>query len=275
MIYITNDPAEAALVRDAGVDLVMVDLEILGKETRQGHLDTVISRHRIEDVSALRAALGEGELVVRINPLHEGSQSEIEEVVARGADLLMLPMFTNADELARFVELVDGRAATVALLETGAALARLPEILKVAGVDSIHFGLNDLHLALGLDFMFEVMSGGLMDHAAGLCNAAGIRFGIGGVARLGQGVLPADLVLAEHCRLGSQRVILSRDFRTLSATTPEDRVSAWTRAVGDLRRHLVKLEKRTISQVESDQATFRDRVTQIATLRAAAGNSCD
>jgi len=40
----------------------------------------------------------------------------------------------------------------------------------------------------------------------------GIRFGFGGISRLGKGILDSRLVLSEHVRLGSQVVILSRDF---------------------------------------------------------------
>ena len=39
-----------------------------------------------------------------------------------------------------------------------------------------------------------------------------IPFGIGGIACLGTGLLPAELILAAHLRLGSERVILSRSF---------------------------------------------------------------
>ena len=36
--------------------------------------------------------------------------------------------------------------------------------------------------------------------------------GFGGIARLGFGMLPAEHVIAEHYRLGSTAVILSRSF---------------------------------------------------------------
>ena len=40
-----------------------------------------------------------------------------------------------------------------------------------------------------------------------------IRFGFGGMAKIGEGTLPAEAILAEHYRLGSTSVILSRTFR--------------------------------------------------------------
>ena len=38
-------------------------------------------------------------------------------------------------------------------------------------------------------------------------------FGFGGIARIGDGMLPAEKILAEHIRLGSSSVILSRTFK--------------------------------------------------------------
>ncbi|WP_214834823.1 hypothetical protein [Exiguobacterium sp. E4787] len=42
LMYITNEPNIALLAEQNGVDWVFVDLELNGKEERQGHLDTVI-----------------------------------------------------------------------------------------------------------------------------------------------------------------------------------------------------------------------------------------
>lgn len=212
LIYITADPAMAQKAQTAGIDRVMVDMEIVGKEMRQGHLDTVISRHGPEDVTALRDVLERSELMVRVNPLFDGSQAEIDDVIARGADRLMLPMFRHPDEVARIIDMIGARVPLTLLVETGAALARLPRIAALEGVDDVHIGLNDLHLELKLDFMFELFGSGLLDLAADTLRAAGLPFGIGGVARLGQGRLQAELILSEHMRLGSSRVILSRAF---------------------------------------------------------------
>ena len=215
LIYITKSPEEARVLQAAGVDRIMVDLEINGKEARQGHLNTVISRHVADDVSALRAVLDRSELLVRVNPVFAGTAAEVDDVIARGAGRVMLPMFTHPDDVTRFADVVAGRVPITLLVETPQALARLPAILATGACDDVHIGLNDLHLGLGLDFMFELLSGGVVDHAAGLLRAAGIRFGFGGVAPLGDGRLPAELILSEHARLGSSAVILARGFRRL------------------------------------------------------------
>lgn len=66
---------------------------------------------------------------------------------------------------------------------------------------------------MGLTFMFELLSGGLVEYIANKCNAAGMPFGFGGIARIGEGDLPSDNILGEHVRLGSTSVILSRTFK--------------------------------------------------------------
>ena len=99
------------------------------------------------------------------------------------------------------------------LLETPQSMVRIDDILDVQGIDEIHIGLNDLHLGMGLDFMFELLSGGVVEYLSRKITDKGIKFGFGGVARLGQGMLDASLILSEHFRLNSSMVILSRDFK--------------------------------------------------------------
>lgn len=212
-LVVDNSPENARIYEKLGVDRVFVDLEINGKVARQGHLNTVISRHSISDINPVREQLSNSDLLVRINPMNEKSGQEIEDVISAGADLLMLPMFKLASEVDTFVKLVAGRAKVVLLLETAEALARIDEILAVEGIDEIHIGLNDLHLSMNLDFMFELLGGPLVEMLSKRILAKGILLGIGGIARLGEGSLPAEVILKEHVRLGSTAVILSRTFK--------------------------------------------------------------
>lgn len=218
LMFITNNPEIAMEAQLAGVDRIFVDLETIGKLERQGHLDTVKSFHTMEDVSIIRSVLDSSQLLVRVNPLHQDSFQEIKEVISRGADIVMLPMFKSVREVEVFLKHVGGRAKTCLLLETAQALARIDEITDVKGIDEIHIGLNDLHLSMGLDFMFELLSGGIVEYACQKINAKGIDYGFGGMARIGQGILPAEKILAEHYRLGSKMVILSRTFHGRAET---------------------------------------------------------
>jgi len=220
-MLITNDPSLARHAENCGVERLFVDLERLGKQERQGHLDTLISQHSMEDVSKVKASLSQAELLVRLNPLNSNSKHEINEAVANGADLLMLPMFRSAEEVQQFVDLVDGRAGVMPLVETHDAVICIEEIVQIRGVTEVYIGLNDLHLDMRLAFMFEPLANGMVDQLASTIKAAGLPFGFGGIARVGEGVIPGERVLGEHLRLGSSIVILSRTFHRKSESASE------------------------------------------------------
>lgn len=218
LMYITNNPQVAKIAQDCGVDRLFVDMEYIGKEERQGGLDTVKSHHTVEDVKALRRVLTATELLVRVNPIHEkgenwcGSKEEIDAVVEAGADIIMLPMAKTVEEIEKFVEYVGGRTKTMLLLETAEAKENIKEMLDAGGLDYVHIGLNDLHLSYKMKFMFQLLSDGTVDELCKIIDSYGIPYGFGGIARIGHGMLPAEYVIAEHYRLGSTAAILSRSF---------------------------------------------------------------
>jgi citrate lyase beta subunit len=237
LFMITASPSIAKFALENGVDRIFVDLEVLGKAERQGHLDSVKSSHSLADVVAVRSAIGVSPLMVRLNPLNEFSIDEVEDAIAAGADILMLPMFRTAQEVRNFSVLVDGRVPISLLVETADAMHNLSACIEISGVEEVHIGLNDLTLDLGLTFMFEPFYNGLVDAMAMTIRAAGLPFGIGGVARVGEGVLPAESILSEHARLGSSAAILSRTFHRQAATVEEiqSRMNLG-REVSELRR---------------------------------------
>lgn len=218
LMYITNDPAVALIAEQAGVDRIFVDMEYIGKADRQGGMDTVQSHHTVRDVVTIRDAVKTAEVLVRVNPIHEAaeahssSKDEIDAVIAAGADILMLPYFKTAAEVGEFIRLVDGRAKTMALLETPEAVEVVDDILALRGLDEIFIGLNDLSLGYKKKFMFELLADGTVERLCRKFREAGIPYGFGGVAAPGTGVLPAERIIREHYRLGSQCVILSRSF---------------------------------------------------------------
>ncbi len=221
LIYITNNIHIAQYAEKCNISRIMIDLEIIGKEKRQGHLNTVISKHSIDDILPIRNVLNKSKLLVRVNPINKSSEKEINEVLRFGADIIMLPMFTNPNEVCDFIAYVDERATVNLLLETPQALVRIDEILSIKGIDEIHIGLNDLHLGMGLTFMFELLGGGIIEYLSKKIVSAGIKFGFGGIARLDKGTLDSSLILSEHHRLNSTMVILSRDFHANSKNYEE------------------------------------------------------
>lgn len=221
LIFITANIEVASYVIKHGVDRVCVDLEILGKMKRQGHLNTVISRHTPKDVSLLRPFLPDGALLVRLNPVNVNTEVEVEDAIRRGADVLMLPMFRDASEVRRFCRAVNSRVKVCLLVETVGAMENLAECIKVPGVNEVHIGLNDLHLDMGLRFMFEPLVSGHVEQMTEILKRAGIPFGIGGIARVGEGELSSRMILSEHARLGSTGVILSRTFHRQADSVEE------------------------------------------------------
>lgn len=211
-MFITNNPYIAIIAQKCGVERIWIDLETLGKEERQHNMNTVKSHHTIRDICIVGKVLTKSQMLVRINPLNDNSFKEINSVIEAGADLIMLPMWKSVHDVNSFLQMVKGQAKTVLLLETKEAVECLDSVLELTGIDEIHIGLNDLHLSYGMRFMFEPLSNGLVESICKKINSKGIPYGFGGIAKIGEGILPAEHIIMEHYRLGSTRVILSRSF---------------------------------------------------------------
>jgi len=265
-ILITNEPELASYANTCGVGRVLVDLEQLGKQERQGHLDTLISQHTMDDVIRVKKQLNQADLLVRLNPLNSASVDEINQAIAGGADQLMLPMFYCPDEVREFSKMVNGRVGVTPLVETYDAANAIADIVKVPGVTEIYIGLNDLHLDMKLKFMFEPLAMGFVDKIVGVVKEASLPFGFGGIARVGEGIIPGEMVLGEHQRLGSNSVILSRTFHRLSESVSEIKANLDLREeLNKLRVEERKLKGRSEKEIEIDRSRFVDAVTSFVT----------
>ena len=222
-MMITSSPEVAGFIEQHGVARIFMDQEVLGKAERQGHLDTHKAAHSLEEIAAVAGVLKQAELMVRLNPLNLHTHEEIQAALDHGAQRLMLPMFTSRADVELFLTLVDGRVPVTFLVETPQSLVRMPDWLPLLkrGRDEVHIGLNDLSLGMGLNFLFEPLANRLLDPSAELLGEREIAWGVGGVARIGQGALPAETVLGEHVRLGSRWVILSRAFHQGACSSAE------------------------------------------------------
>ena len=250
LMYITKRPKIARIAETAGIDWIFVDMEFIGKDARQGGLDTVQNHHTVQDVANICNAVKKSKVLVRVNPIHNvlpeypSSEEEIDSVIKAGADIVMLPYFKTVEDVRRFLVAVESSSnkygknvKTCLLVETAEAALLLDDILELQGIDMVHLGLNDLHLALGMNFMFELLADGTVDRLVTKIKAKGIPFGFGGIATLTGGIVPGSMILKEHYRLGSSMVIVSRSFCNTDKIKNLDEVKRiFFKGIADIRK---------------------------------------
>lgn len=264
LMYITNKPVVAQIAEKNGVDWIFIDLEIYGKVERQGHLDTVISRHSIEDVRKIKQILTKAKLLVRVNPINEKSKDEIDKVIEYGADIVMLPFFKSADAVKKFIKYVDGRCKVCLLLETPEAVENIDKILSVDGIDYVHIGLNDLHLGYNMNFMFELLVDGTVEMICNKIRKKGITYGFGGIAKIGEGALRAERIITEHYRLSSSMAILSRSFCNVNEISDVKEIDKlFSNGINDIRQFENMLINRTKEFYKENQQEVKQAVYKI------------
>ena len=269
LMYITNRPEIAEIVSNSGVDRVFIDLETIGKEARQGNMDTVKSKHEISDIPKVKAKMADGcELLVRTNPIHDNSENEINAVISGGADVVMLPYYKTLEEVKEFIRIVNKRAKIMLLCETKEAKDIMDEVLSLDGIDEVHVGLNDMHLSLGLKFMFQLLADGTVEMLGEKIKNSGRVFGFGGIAKLGAGAIPAEMVIAEHYRLGSKVAILSRSFCNTDFVTDLDEVrDIFDKGVKEIRAYEKLLEEKDSDFFETNRLSLVKAVDEIVSQK--------
>jgi citrate lyase beta subunit len=209
----TADANQAASAQRAGIDRIGVDLESIGKAQRQAGLNTWLSPHCLDDALRLRHAVRSASFFARVNPVHDGTRSEVETLLALGVSTLMLPNFTSLDEVVQFLAIVADRASVVPLVERRAATCLIEDLARI-GVREIHVGLNDLSIDLGVRNRLALLTSPLIDNLVQTARRCGMRVGVGGVGRADDVSLPipSDLVYAQLARLGATGALISRAF---------------------------------------------------------------
>jgi HpcH/HpaI aldolase/citrate lyase family. len=110
LTLVTSDPSLAAAADRSDVDYVGVDLDVIGKAARQSDKDSRLSDHKPEDLAIIGASVTRAKLFARVNPINPQTPFEIENVLRRGAQAIMLPYFRTVEEVAEFVRMVGNRA---------------------------------------------------------------------------------------------------------------------------------------------------------------------
>ena len=87
-------------------------------------------------------------------------------------------------------------------------------------------------------------------------------FGFGGIARIGDGLLPAEKILAEHVRLGSSSVILSRTFKGEVGNDTGIKISL-SEEVEKVRQSMVAISGWNKNEFTANQQSVAQTVKQI------------
>ncbi len=268
LMYITNRPEIAQIAERAGVNIIFIDLEIIGKEQRQGHLDTVISKHKMEDIATVKSKLKKAELLVRINPFYEKTKQEVEQAIKNGADSIMLPMIKDEIEAKQLVEFINGRCKIMLLIERKEAVENIEKILAIKGIDEIHIGLNDMYLSYKNKFMFEPLVNGTVEKICDVARKYNIPYGIGGISKIGTGDLPAEKIIIEHYRLKSNKVILSRSFyNTKNNLKNEEIERIFNDGINEIREYEEKVQKMPEEEWEENRQDIQTIINQIISYK--------
>lgn len=245
---IENKKERAIKFEEFGIDTIFIDLEQFGKQERQGHIDSVKSKHKVSDIKKIKSTLTKADILVRIDPINSNTKNQIDKVIKAGADIVMLPYFKTYVEVEYFFKCIDGRVRTKLLFEHKDSLTLLNSIHKNFHVDEIYFGLNDLSLSLGYNFMFKVLTDRILDEAIKYCKKNKISYGIGGIGSYNSGKIPGKMILKEYKRLGATSTIVSRNL--VSVYNEDNKAfineinllrSKWSKL--DIERDKLKLEK--------------------------------
>lgn len=254
LVLFENGREAAARALGAGVDGLIVDLENTGKERRQEGADTEINAHQPEDLE-LGRELGARLRYCRVEGPGLWTPAQVEEVLARGASHVLLPMVRRPDEVEALLEQVAGRAAVGILVETVAAVQRAAELARLP-IFGAFVGLNDLAIERRSRSLFAALADGTVERVRGAF--AGKELGFGGVTAIDRGEpLAARLLLAEMARLEATFSFLRRSFR-------RDLVGRDVAVeVGRVRAAWQELRSRGAAEVERDRRALQARLREL------------
>ncbi|ELS00690.1 HpcH/HpaI aldolase/citrate lyase family protein [Xenococcus sp. PCC 7305] len=218
----TNDPQLASRAEKGGVSRIGLDLETLGKEKRQAGMNTWISCHHLSQLPVIKKKLSRAKLFARCNPLGNHSHKEVETLLAAGTEIIMLPNFKTAKEVSSMLDLINGRAQLIPLVERSEAVYNLEDIVKL-NIEEIHIGLNDLSIDLQEKNRLALLSKPIMDQISNIVITAKLKLGIGGVARANDESLPvpSNLIYARLAQLKATGALISRSFNIDKLSTKE------------------------------------------------------
>jgi 2-keto-3-deoxy-L-rhamnonate aldolase RhmA len=193
----------------AGIDGIIVDWEVAGKERRQAGADTEINHDTLEDLERVRSWV-DLPVLCRINSPGPMTERELESAIGAGADEVLVPMARSPHELERVIEAARERCGVGALIETVEAVERVREFAALP-LSRLYVGLNDLSIDRRSSSIFTALVDGTVERVSAAVDGS---FGFGGLTAPDRGYpIPCRLLIGELIRLGSSFSFLRRSYK--------------------------------------------------------------
>lgn len=210
LMLFTHDADLARKAEASGIDRIVVDFENREKIHRQSGHGLEINQATLADLKKVRAAI-KIPILVRVNPIFNGSREEIHSVVGEGADIIMLPMFRTMMEVDTFINISGDTVKKSLLFETKASVTLAQELAPLS-FDEYYIGLNDMAIDFQLPSAFDVLK---LDVISRIRNAIPHRrFGFGGITIVGKGEpLKSTEIMDVMAQKGCTLAILRRAFK--------------------------------------------------------------
>lgn len=235
---------------EAGIDGIIVDLEVAGKERRQAGADTEINHDTLEDLERVRSWV-DIPVLCRINSPGPMTERELERAIGAGADEVLVPMVRSPHELERVIDAARGRCGIGALIETVEAVQRAQEFARLP-LSRVYVGLNDLAIDRRSANIFTALVDGTVER---LSSALDGSFGFGGLTDPERGhPIPCRLLIGELARLGSAFSFLRRSYKRDVGGGDQSEL------VARLRLALADARARTPLELERDRRELGEAV---------------
>lgn len=248
LLLFSSDPLYAAKAVRAGIAQVVVDWEWRGKAERQAGRDTQINRATVDDLRAMRDAVGD-RVVCRINN-SGGRVAECRRAIDHGASEVWLPMVRSVAEVESCLDGIAGRARLGVMVETREAM-RLGRELSRLPLAHAYIGLHDYHIDGGSRALFDPVIDGTIDRFRDDYDGA---LGFAGVTRPGGGhPVPQRLLLAAmvrlRCAFGVARRRFLADVPTEGLSTAVMQIAAEVERLGARTEHEIALHHAELAGV--------------------------
>ncbi len=208
LFLFVDDFETAQFAQESGVNWFVVDWE---KRTPHLGKDATFQWPSIAEITlATRVSELGVPLCVRVNALSKHSEHEVNEAVACGAKMVMVPMSADVREVNAFAELISGRAKLFVQIET-ASLANHADSLLSVNWECAHIGLNDLAVSLGNQSIWDAVEDKTVEQI--ISGIPGRQAGFAGVTiPSAQHPIPPRLLISEMVRLKCEIFILRNTF---------------------------------------------------------------